>query len=158
MPISSFTARTILLYTAYEASGFFYCQLLLANYKIKNTKRTNFEIWIFFIILWKYRKFLTHWYIFRLEKIITWLRKLIFKNENFKFWEQHKIFLRMIFRNFFCSCSSSGLDELSELKKFRIIIRYVVVITITKMGVFEKSFFFIFHFLEHIPVFLFFFW
>ena len=105
---------------------------LITKLKTPSGQSSKFEI--FSIILWKYGKFLTHWYIFRLEKIITWLRKLIFKNENFKFWEQHKIVLQMIFRIFFCSGSSSDLDELSAPKKFRIIIRYVVVITITKMG------------------------
>ena len=110
--------------------------IIVGNYKIKNTKTTKFELWNFFIIFGKYRKFLTHWYIFRLEIFITWLRKFIFKNKNSRFWYPYKIFLRMIFWNFFFSSCSSGLEDSSGLKKIQNIIRYVVVITITKSTVF----------------------
>ena len=111
----------------------------MANYKIKNTKRTKFELWNFFIIFGKYRKFLTHWYIFRLEIFITWLRKFIFKNKNSRFWYPYKIFLRMIFWNFFISSCSSGLEDSWGLKKIQNISRYVVVITFGKSTVFLQK-------------------
>ena len=109
-------------------------QWIITKIKTPSGQSSKFEI--FFIILWKYRKFLTHWYIFCLEKIITWLRKSIFKNKNFRFWYPYKIFLRMIFWNFFFSSCSSDLEDSCALKKIQNIIRYVVVITITKSTVF----------------------